>query len=119
MQNNIFSFLSRFKKNAFLRPLLCHIKKAWLSIVSPPPEEQTAYCRELRKNIPLMEFGGMELKRIGGQKTKNGADGGYLMYLPMSENKTAYSIGINDDVSWDDAAADMGYEVFMYDHTIN
>ena len=31
----------------------------------------------------------------------------------------AYSFGISNDVSWDKAMADCGYDVFMYDHTIS
>lgn len=30
----------------------------------------------------------------------------------------AYSFGISNDVSWDDDMADRGFEIFMYDHTI-
>lgn len=45
-------------------------------------------------------------------------DGGYVMVLPLSENKIAYSFGIANDVSWDSAMADYGYDIYMYDHTI-
>lgn len=45
-------------------------------------------------------------------------DGGYLM-LPPAPGGIAYSFGICDDVSWDSAMADCGYQVYMYDHTID
>ena len=45
-------------------------------------------------------------------------DGGYLMVNCM-RGGIAYSLGINDDVSWDEDMADRGYEVYMYDHTID
>lgn len=46
------------------------------------------------------------------------SDGGYVMALPISEAKIAYSIGICDDVSWDMDMVRKGYEVYQYDHTI-
>lgn len=46
-------------------------------------------------------------------------DGGYVMLKPFSKNKIAYSIGINDDVSWDKDMVEYGYEIYQYDHTIS
>ena len=54
-----------------------------------------------------------ELIRVGRD-----FDGGYIMANPISSEKIAYSIGINDDVSWDLGMAQMGYDVYQYDHTI-
>ena len=54
--------------------------------------------------------------RIGGS---DGGDGGYIMVSPFSSKKIAYSFGISNDVSWDKAMAELGYDIFMYDHTIN
>lgn len=45
-------------------------------------------------------------------------DGGYVMANYFKTDGIAYSYGISDDVSWDDNVADLGYEVYMYDHTI-
>lgn len=45
-------------------------------------------------------------------------DGGYLM-LNYMQGGIAYSFGINDDVSWDTDMANYGYDVYMYDHTID
>ena len=45
-------------------------------------------------------------------------DGGYVMLDHFSGVKAAYSLGINDDVSWDMDMARRGIPVFQYDHTI-
>jgi hypothetical protein len=45
-------------------------------------------------------------------------DGGYLMLDDFEEKKIAYSIGIADDISWDQDMVNRGLDVYMYDHTI-
>ena len=45
-------------------------------------------------------------------------DGGYVMLDRFDGLEAAYSLGINDDVSWDLEIADRGIPVFQYDHTI-
>lgn len=47
-------------------------------------------------------------------------DGGYVMLddFCLENVESAYSFGINDDVSWDRDMANMGIDVYMYDHTI-
>jgi hypothetical protein len=45
-------------------------------------------------------------------------DGGYIMLDSLSGVNVAYSLGINDDVSWDEDIAQRGIPVFQYDHTI-
>lgn len=45
-------------------------------------------------------------------------DGGYVMYDPAIRGSIAYSFGINDDVSWDEDMVKRGFDVYMYDHTI-
>lgn len=45
-------------------------------------------------------------------------DGGYLMLNLDNTSKIAYSFGICDDTSWDRDMANLGYEVYQYDHTI-
>ena len=45
-------------------------------------------------------------------------DGGYVMADP-GEDGIAYSFGIGNDVSWDSGMARRGYEIFMYDITID
>lgn len=48
-------------------------------------------------------------------------DGGYILLDDFDEagEKVAYSFGINDDVSWDEGMGNLGFQVFMYDHTIS
>lgn len=46
-------------------------------------------------------------------------DGGYVMIDDFSDVGIAYSLGINNDVSWDLEIADRGVEIFQYDHTID
>ena len=46
-------------------------------------------------------------------------DGGYVMLDDFEGIKNAYSGGIADDVSWDEAIAERGIDVFMYDPTID
>lgn len=45
-------------------------------------------------------------------------DGGYIMVEDFKLGGIAYSFGIGGDVSWDMDLAKRGYDVFMYDHTI-
>jgi hypothetical protein len=47
-------------------------------------------------------------------------DGGYVMLDDFSARSidAAYSFGISNDVSWDEDIANLGIDVYMYDHTI-
>ncbi len=62
-----------------------------------------------------MDIAGAKYRRVGRAN-----DGGYVMLddLVPQNIDAAYSFGINDDVSWDEAIAELGIEVYMYDHTI-
>lgn len=57
----------------------------------------------------------------GGRFVRRGRanDGGYVMLNHGLENVIAYSLGINDDVSWDMEMARAGCQLFQYDHTID
>ncbi len=57
---------------------------------------------------------------IGGRKVRVGRfhDGGYVMIDDFKDLEAAYSLGINDDVSWDIDFARLGVPIFQYDHTI-
>jgi hypothetical protein len=46
-------------------------------------------------------------------------DGGYVMLDAFQGVSAAYSLGINDDVSWDLDIAARGVPVMQYDHTID
>ncbi len=45
-------------------------------------------------------------------------DGGYIM-VDDFRGGIAYSFGINTDVSWEEDIANRGYNLYMYDHTID
>lgn len=73
------------------------------------------YFKSVHKLMTLYGIKGEKtiLQRVGGTH-----DGGYIMLMPFSEAKVAYSIGIGNNVEWDRQMAENGYEIFMYDHTI-
>ena len=77
--------------------------------------EEKIYIQKLRQFIFLYDINDKCYRyiRIGSKR-----DGGYIMVKPLSRTKIAYSIGICDNVDWDSQMVDKGYEVFMYDHTI-
>jgi len=62
------------------------------------------------------------VKRVVGKnfvRVGNHNDGGYIMVDNFRNSGVAYSFGISDDVSWDAVMAARGYEIFMYDPTID
>ena len=71
------------------------------------------YYDELHKLLHIARAEGHELIRVGRDN-----DGGYVM-LDDLPGGIAYSFEICDDVSWDKDMASRGYDVFMYDHTID
>ena len=75
------------------------------------------YYRELHRLLYIASVPRCAFVRVG-----NAHDGGYIMLddarIPEGNGRIAYSFGINDDVSWDDGMADRGYQVYMYDPTI-
>ena len=72
------------------------------------------YYEELQKLLHIAKVEGFELVRTGRQH-----DGGYILLDDFHTGDIAYSFGICDDVSWDKDMASRGYDVFMYDHTID
>ena len=64
----------------------------------------------------------LKTKRPVGKKlirTGRSTDGGYVMLDDLASCRVAYSFGISDDVSWDKSMAELGMDVYMYDHTID
>ena len=61
-----------------------------------------------------MEVNGLKKIRIGKK-----SDGGYILLDDLQNVKIAYSIGISNEVSFDQALADKNIDIFMYDHTIS
>lgn len=73
------------------------------------------YYHELHRLLHIAKPEGVELVRIGRDY-----DGGYIMPDDFArDDKIAYSFGISSDVSFDKGMASRGYDVFMYDHTID
>ena len=72
------------------------------------------YC-ELFDLLHISEVKSNSLNLI---RTGSANDGGYIMLDDFHEGGTAYSFGIAGDVSWDKYMVSMGYDIFMYDHTI-
>ncbi|MEI8349977.1 MAG: FkbM family methyltransferase [Candidatus Omnitrophota bacterium] len=72
-------------------------------------------CAELVSLFAPMNIEGAKYVRVGGNH-----DGGYVMLDGFRDGlvEAAYSFGIGDNVSWDEAIACRGINVFMYDHTI-
>ena len=73
------------------------------------------YYKKLKKILEVKKVPGYELIRMGNTDK----DGGYPMLKSFWQNNIAYSFGINNDVSWDDSMANLGYDIFMYDFTID
>ena len=73
------------------------------------------YYKRLKQVLQKKKVKDASFIRIGRQNS----DGGYLMINDITScGKIAYSFGICDDVSWDYNMAELGYDIFMYDHTI-
>ena len=72
------------------------------------------YYSELQKLLHISKPEGFDFVRIGREH-----DGGYILLDDFHAGDIAYSFGICNDVSWDKAMASKGYDVFMYDHTID
>lgn len=80
-------------------------------------EKVKTYFSQLRSLLTVKDVGS-----IGGVFVRIGKhhDGGYVMLDDFNGIDCAYSIGINDDVSWDaDIKKRIGCDIFMYDHTIS
>jgi hypothetical protein len=76
--------------------------------------EVRARAIEILQLLRPVEIEGLNKIRVGRAN-----DGGYVMLDDFSGVKTAYSIGIKDDTSWDRGIADRGIDLFQYDHTID
>ncbi len=72
------------------------------------------YYSELQDLLHIAKVEGFGLARIGRKH-----DGGYILLDDFNAGDIAYSFGISGDVSWDKDMASRGYDVFMYDHTID
>lgn len=75
-----------------------------------------ARCTEIVDLVRPCAVEGIGLVRIGGPN-----DGGYVMLdtLRPPAVTAAYSLGAGHDVSWDNAVAALGIDVFLHDHTVD
>ena len=73
------------------------------------------YFNNLKRILSIKKSEKYPLIRIGTPDK----DGGYVMLDNFYNNGIAYSFGICDDINWDNDIADKGYDVFMYDHTVD
>ena len=73
------------------------------------------YYKQIKNVLNIKRPKDLKLVRVGLQNR----DGGYVMSNCFKENGIAYSFGICNDVSWDTVMAELGYNIYMYDHTIN
>lgn len=99
----------------YLFPVRRKIKPLSGPIASYEVIGKQKYYNELQDLLHISKVEGFELVRLGRDN-----DGGYIMLndFPCQNKGIAYSFGISDDVSWDTDMAQKGYDVFMYDHTI-
>ena len=72
------------------------------------------YYDLLRSLLKVKKIVGKNFIRVGKHN-----DGGYIMVDNFKNFGVAYSFGVCDDISWDTDMANRGYEIFMYDPTIN
>lgn len=72
------------------------------------------YYKQVADLFVIKSAENVELHRVGRDN-----DGGYIMANCFSEGSIAYSFGIGNDVSWDIEMAKRGFDVYMYDHTID
>ena len=72
------------------------------------------YYKKLKELLKIYKVENYNLVRIG---LGNG-DGGYIMLNDFVDAGIAYSFGICNDVTWDNIMAELGYNIWQYDHTI-
>lgn len=72
--------------------------------------------KKINHALRIYTYNGIIFERVGKDN-----DGGYVMCAmnPHQDERVAYSFGISNDVSWDDDMASRGWNVYMYDHTID
>ena len=108
-------FLNGHSIKAALFALYTYPLRKFHAVENPFINAPREYYSEIHELLHISKVKGFELLRVGHDN-----DGGYIMVDDFaSDDKTAYSFGISDDVSWDKDMASRGYDVFMYDHTID
>jgi hypothetical protein len=79
--------------------------------------EDAALQVRLRDLMNLMS----PMRAIGFEKKRYGRiwDGGYVVLDSIKNAEIVYSLGICDDVSFDEVLADFGAQIYQYDHTVD
>lgn len=110
-----FGVIYRMQEQKVYYEYLVKMRKEYRPLVGT--ETVKTYFKQLRSLLTVKDVGlsGGVFVRIGKHH-----DGGYVMLDDFKDISCAYSIGINDDVSWDtDIKNRVGCDIFMYDHTIS
>lgn len=92
-----------------------------LQILFPTPPTHKVHATKEAGDYALRVLGclkPMDVVNKGMVRLGRPYDGGYVMLDEFPEIGIAYSLGINDDVSWDLDIASRGLDIFQYDHTI-
>ena len=75
------------------------------------------HLHSIKSLIKIKDINDLSYERVGANN-----DGGYVMVKGLTyknSEKIAYSFGIGDEPGWDLEMAKRGYQVYMYDHTID
>lgn len=76
------------------------------------------YYAQLHSLLRIGQIKDVSLVRVGDTGQRSG-DGAYIMADDFLSGGVAYSFGISDDVAWDNDMAKRGYDIYMYDPTID
>lgn len=79
--------------------------------------ENDEFQMRLRALMALMR----PMKAVGLEKRRYGRnwDGGYVILESAEHAPIIYSLGISDDVSFDELMTQYGAEIYQYDHTVD
>lgn len=90
--------------------------------VPPRPElgemgqDLDLFARDTRRILGLLRP--HSIADVGKVRLGRELDGGYIGPDDFQGIDTAFSFGINDDISWDLDAADRGLTIYQFDHTV-
>lgn len=96
------------------RVMMQSIENIMLDLLGIVPPNKLKHYRRIVECLQVKTPIGKTFIRVG-----NSADGGYIMVDNFCQKeKIAYSFGISNDSTWDSAISKIGFDVYMYDHTI-
>jgi hypothetical protein len=85
-----------------------------LGIGAHNPQELQDSIRDVMRLLKPYRARRHDKVRVG-----RAGDGGYVQLDDLANLDTAFSFGINDEVSWDVAMADRGLTIYQFDHTVD